>query len=71
MDKAALNIYNAILETPGMNEREIAERVGLKKTPYTRWILLSLISSGHIARFWDETRSRKSYVYVVQETQPL
>jgi len=71
MDRTAELIYNTICENPGLNERELAERVGLKKTPYTRWILLSLIHSGHIARFWDEMRARKCYVYVKQETQQL
>lgn len=71
MDITVQRIYDFICQYPNCTEREIAEGVGLKKTPYSRWILLSLISSSHIARFWDEGRPRKAYVYYCQQTEKL
>lgn len=70
-DERARQMYEIIVNNPGLTEGEIADRVGLKKTPYTRWILFSLIEGGHVVRFWDETRPRKAYTYFVQQTQPL
>lgn len=71
MEASAFLIYEAIKKNPGLNERELAERVGLKKTPYTRQILLNLIANGHIVRFWDESRIRKCYTYFLQETEAM
>lgn len=71
MHTKAHEIYMLIANSPNLTEREIAERVGLKKTPYTRWILMSLIAEGYIARAWDESRHPKAYVYYCQTTVPL
>jgi predicted transcriptional regulator len=67
----ANEMFQVIVENPNLTEREIAERVGLKKTPYTRNILLALIAEGSIARAQDPTRERFTYVYFVQQTEPL
>jgi len=71
MDVRATQIYDLICQYPGLTERELASRVGLKKTPYTRWILFSLIEHGHILRTWDESRYPHAYVYYAQKTMPL
>lgn len=63
--------YETILLNPNLTEREIAARAGLEKTPYTRQILLTLIAEGRIARVKDDTRDRFTYVYFVQQTQPM
>jgi len=64
-------IFAVIVANPNLTEREIAERVGLKKTPYTRGILMSLIAEGSIARAVDTTRERMTYVYFLQQTEAL
>lgn len=71
MDARARQMFELIEKYPGLTERELAGRVGLKKTPYTRWILFSLIEHGYIARMWDESRYPKAYVYYLQDTKPL
>lgn len=71
MDKKAGEIYEWILRHGAHTELEIARGVGLKKTPYTRWILFSLMEHGHITRVWDESRQPKAYVWFVQQTAPL
>lgn len=71
METTAFLMFETIRKNPGLNEREIAERVGLKKTPYTRAILLNLIANGHIVRFWDESRIRKCYTFYLQETEQM
>lgn len=67
----AQEIFNVIVSEPNLTEREIAERVGLKKTPYTRNILMALIAEGSVARALDPTRVRMTYVYFIQQTEPL
>lgn len=64
-------IFNVIASEPNLTEREIAERVGLKKTPYTRGILMALIAEGSVARAQDPTRDRMTYVYFIQQTEQL
>jgi len=64
-------IFNVIASEPNLTEREIAERVGLKKTPYTRGILMTLIAEGSVARAVDPTRERLTYVYFLQQTEQL
>lgn len=71
MEVVARRIYDVIVSEPNLTEKEIASRVGLKKTPYTRMILFALIEHGHIARFWDESRARKAYVYFAQNTEKM
>jgi len=71
MEAKANEIYQWIIKHGAHTEREIAEGVGLKKTPYTRWILFSLIEHGHISRGWDEERQPKAYVYFAQFTEGL
>jgi len=56
---------------PNSTELEIARGVGLKKTPYTRQILLALVADGRLVRWWDDSRLPAAYVYYVQETAPL
>lgn len=72
MKRRAEDMFDFIKENPNCTELEIAHGVGLKKTPYTRFILMSLISFDYVARFWQEDRQpRPAYVYYVQLTQPL
>jgi len=71
MEKTALTIYRWIEQNPNHTELEIARGVGLKKTPYTRAILMNLIEHAYIARAWDEQRQPHAYVYFLQETQPM
>lgn len=72
MDKRFEEFYNIIDSNPRLTEREIAERAGLKKTPYSRWILLSLIQSGYVLRHWQEDRQpRPAYVFYVNDMIPL
>jgi len=72
MDKRFEQFYNLIAANPLLTEREIADRAGLKKTPYSRWILLSLVSSGYIIRQWEADRQpRPAYVYYCNDTVPM
>jgi len=71
MHKTAHNIYQFIASHPNSSEREIADGVGLKKTPYTRWILFSLVAEGYIVRVWDDQRLPHAYVYYCQDTVPM
>jgi len=65
------DFFNVIVAYPNLTERQIAERVGLRKTPYSRKILLDLIAEGAIVRTVDPTNERLTYVYAVQETDAL
>lgn len=61
-----------IRQHPNQSELEIARGVGLKKTPYTRNILLWLWNEGKIIRWMDEAHlPRPAFVYYIQETEPL
>ena len=71
MNTQIQRMFDVIVNHPNLTEREIAERVGLKKTPYTRQILMGLIAEGSIARAIDPTRERVTYMYFVQQTEPL
>jgi hypothetical protein len=64
-------IYNWILHNPNCSEGQIASGVGLKRTPYTRRILLELVAEGNIVRAWDETRTPAAFVYYIQQTNEL
>lgn len=63
--------FDFILLNPNHTEREIAKGVGLAKTPYSRQILLTLVAEGRVARVQDNTRERFTYVYFVQQTEPM
>lgn len=63
--------YEIIRANPNLKELEIAERAGLKKTPYSHRILMDLIAGGHIARASDDNADKLTYLYFVQETQPM
>lgn len=65
------DFYNIILSNPNLTELQIASRVGLKKTPYTHKILMDLIASNDIARVSDPNADKLTYLYFVQETQPM
>lgn len=56
---------------PNSTELEIARGVGLKKTPYTRQILLALVADGRLVRWWDDGRLPAAYCYYAQQTAPL
>lgn len=71
MDKRANEIYIFICNNPNKSEREIADGVGLKKTPYSRQILLWLLANNYVARMWDEDRKPHAYVYYCQNTVPM
>lgn len=61
-----------IAANPNKTELEIARGVGLKKTPYSRKILLSLWQDGYIVRWYDDQHQpRPAYCYFVQETQRI
>lgn len=72
------DFYQWILGNPGHTEREIASGVGLattgkplKKTPYTRRILLDLIAEGNIVRTWDDSRQPGAYIYSIQMSDEM
>ncbi len=71
MEQKMLQIYEYIIAHPNQNELEIATGVGLKKTPYTRSILLGLWNQGFVVRYWDDQVRPNSYRYFVQDTQPM
>lgn len=71
MNSRMQEFFDVIVGNPNLTEREIADRVGLKKTPYSRRILLDLIAEGAIVRTQDPTKERFTYVYAVQETDAL
>lgn len=71
MYRKQIEIYEWIRVNPNSTEREIAEGVGLKKTPYSRRIILDLLEDGHVARFQDPDAVRLTYRYYVQETERL
>lgn len=65
-------IYQCVRDNPCLSEGEIAERVGLRKTPYTRRILLELVTGGYLVRYFDlERKPRAAFVYYAQETARL
>lgn len=64
-------IYAWVGQHPNTTELEIARGVGLKKTPYSRQILLWLVANGYLVRSWDAERQPAAYVYYVQQTEPM
>lgn len=59
-------------EHPNKSELEIARGVGLKKTPYTRNILLWLTNGGEVIRWLDDAHlPRPAFVYYRNETEQL
>lgn len=64
-------MFVTIMETPGLSEGEIASRVGLRRTPYTRKLLLELVAEGNVLRYWDDSREPAAFVYSVQLTEEL
>lgn len=71
MNHRAQELFDFIVQHPGLTERQIADGVGLKKTPYTRQILLSLIAEGSVVRTPDPNSDRLTYVYHLQQTEQL
>lgn len=72
MEQRALMLYDWIVVHPNCTELEIARGVGLKKTPYTRAILLNLWKEGYIVRWYDDQHQpRPAYKYFVQLTEPM
>jgi hypothetical protein len=67
----AREFFDIIAAEPGLTERQIAERAGLKKTPYSRRILLDLISGGHVGRCENSYADRTTYIYFVQGTEAM
>lgn len=67
----AREFYDIILSEPNLTEREICHRAGLKKTPYSRRILLDLVAGGYIARAEKESAERLTYVFYVQESERM
>jgi len=64
-------MFVTIMEHPNESEAEIARRVGLRRTPYTRKLLLELVEEGNVLRWWDETRDPPAYVFCLQQTDEL
>jgi len=64
-------MFVVIMETPNLSEGEIASRVGLRRTPYTRKLLFELVTEGNVLRWWDDSREPGAYVYQVQQTDEL
>jgi len=72
MQAKALEIYNWIVEHPNCTELQIAQGVGLKKTPYTYTILLNLWRDGYIVRWYDDQHHpRGAYKYFVQLSERM
>ncbi len=69
MYERARQFYEIIEQNPNLTEREICERVGLKKTPYSRRILMDLIAGGYVARTQDANADKVTYLYFLQETE--
>jgi len=64
-------IFVHIMAHPNCSEGEIARGVGLKRTPYTRKLLLELVAEGSVARAWDDSRQPGAFVYYIQQTDEL
>ncbi len=64
-------IFVFIMDHPNCSEGEIARGVGLKRTPYTRRLLLELVAEGNVARAWDDSRQPGAFVYYIQQTEEL
>ncbi len=64
-------MFMTIMQHPNEAEGEIASRVGLRRTPYTRKLLLELVAEGSVLRWWDENREPPAYVYQIQQTEEL
>jgi len=64
-------IFVTIMENGGETEGTIAKRVGLKRSPYTRKILLELVADGSIVREWSSIESPPAFVYYIQQTEEL
>lgn len=71
MEKRVQQMFDFIVEHPNSSEREIAEGVGLRPTPYTRKILLEMWRGGYIVRWLDDAQLPARYRYFVQLTQPM
>jgi len=71
MNHTAQRIFDYVAAHPNESELEIARGVGLKKTPYTRQILLGLIAEGSLVRWWDDSRKKAAFVYCLQQTEEL
>jgi len=59
------------MENPNCSEGEIARGVGLKRTPYTRKLLLDLVAEGSVVRAWDDSRTPAAFVYYIQQTDEM
>jgi len=64
-------MFMTIMQTANLSEGEIAARVGLRRTPYTRKLLLELVAEGNVLRWWDDSRDPGAYVYCIQQTQEM
>lgn len=64
-------LFITIMAYPNLSEGELADRVGLKRTPYTRKLLFALVEEGSVLRLWNENREPAAWVYCVQQTEEL
>lgn len=64
-------MFVSIMQYPNESEGEIASRVGLRRTPYTRKLLLELVAEGCVLRLWDDTREPPAYVFCIQQTDEM
>lgn len=71
MNQRMNQIFIYIRENPMSTEGQIASGVGLKRTPYTRKILLALVEEGIVRRYWADFEGRGRYVYHIQETDQM
>jgi len=71
MERKTNEIYMWIAANPSHTHAEIADGVGLKKTPYTHNMLTWLLREGYIAREWDQERYPQAYIYYCQATVPM
>lgn len=60
-----------VMENPNQTEGQIADGVGLRRTPYTRALLLELVADGSLARTWDDSEIPPRFVYYVQQTDEM
>lgn len=58
-------VYDIIAEHEPITEREIARRAGLKKSPYVRAMIITLMQQGHVTRYEGVTGNRACYLYAI------
>lgn len=63
--KRAEEFYGLIAQFEPISERQLADRAGLKKSPYTRSLLAALAGAGTIRRVDGMCGNRACHLYVI------